>query len=59
MLGSDVGSLLDKSTPYHEVAEGYGAVGLSLGEGASREQIKEVLLKAKVSGYKYTIRIIQ
>ena len=51
MLGSDVGSTLNKNTPYHSVAEQYGAVGLSIDEGASRGDIEDTLKLAQVRGH--------
>ena len=50
MLGSDTGCLLDKNTPYHAVAEQFGAVGLCIPEGAGREEIERTLKLAQVCG---------
>lgn len=52
MLGSDVGSTLNKKTPYHSVAEQYGAVGLSIDEGASRGDIEDTLKLAQLENSK-------
>jgi acetolactate synthase-1/2/3 large subunit len=43
MLGTDIGTVLNR-TPYHEVGQGYGAVGLLLDDPA---RIDETLDKAK------------
>ena len=43
MLGTDIGTVL-KRTPYHEVGQGYGAVGLLLDDPA---RVDETLDKAK------------
>ena len=48
MFGSDTACLLNKETPYHGAAEQFGAVGLCIPEGASREDIESTLKLAQV-----------
>ncbi len=49
ILGSDTACSLDKNTAYHSVAAGYGAVGLTIETGATKQDIEAVLRHARVN----------
>ena len=51
--------MLSKTTAYHRIAEGYGAVGLKIDVGATRQDVEDTLRLARVGGPESSVRFDQ